>query len=156
MGVVFAAAAACLLAASMLMAGVGREPFGLMSTATVAQVQGSTGHDFVPFGSDGSAQMTATAKMQLDGLFAAAGVKMASTTPKARQSMLAEVSKSAAKQHVNLDSGSSERLVAAAENRLHAFDRKVHFSNNDKRVQRLKHDLGSKIAQYFEAAHNKL
>ena len=52
-----------------------------------------------------------------DGLFAAAGVKMASTTPKARQSMLAEVAK-ATKQHVNLDSGSSERLVAAAENRL--------------------------------------
>jgi len=40
--------------------------------------------------------------------------------------------------------------------RLHAFDRKVHFSNNDKRVQRLKHDLGSKIAKYFEAAHDKL
>lgn len=52
-----------------------------------------------------------------DGLFAAAGVKMASTTPKARQSMLAEVSKPVARQHVNLDSGSSERLVAAAENR---------------------------------------
>jgi len=65
MGVVFAAAAACLLAAALLMAGVGREPYGLVSTATVAQVQGSTGHDFVPFGSDGSAKMTATAKTQL-------------------------------------------------------------------------------------------
>ena len=53
-----------------------------------------------------------------DGLFAAAGVKMASSTPKARQSMLAEVPKAlATRQHVNLDSGSSERLVAAAENR---------------------------------------
>jgi hypothetical protein len=147
-----------------------------------------------------------------DGLFAAAGVKMASTTPKARQSMLAEVSKPVARQHVNIDSGSSERLVAAAENRLllggckglaresapphiahralsasircawmrrrtrmrtgrtladalphaiytprlHAFDRKVHFSNRDKEVAALKQALGSKIAKYFEAQHSNL
>merc|ERR1712127_947687 len=115
-----------------------------------------TGRDFVPFGSDGSAKMTATAKRQLDGLFAAAGVKMASTALKARQSMLAEVPKALPRQHVNLDSGSSERLVAAAENRLHAFDRKVHFSTHAKQVQRLKHALGAKIAKYFEAQHNNL
>ena len=70
--------------------------------------------------------------------------------------MLAEVSKPVARQHVNLDSGSSERLVAAAENRLHAFDRKIHFSNSDKKVQQLKHALGAKIAKYFEAEHNNL
>jgi len=161
-----------------------------------------------------------------DGLFAAAGVKMAPTALKARQSMLAEVPKALPRQHVNIDSGSSERLVAAAENRwrhlrvpasvfvyigdvvgglsvlvwahhmltslseriprrcnwahiavisysiqiyasavlrrvphcgrLHAFDRKVHFSNHAKQVNRLKHALGAKIAKYFEAEHNNL
>jgi len=111
--------------------------------------------------------------------------------------MLAEVSKPVARQHVNIDSGSSERLVAAAENRLllggckelaralprtlptatrmrsgrtladalphalctprlHAFDRKVHFSNRDKEVAALKHALGSNIAKYFEAQHSNL
>lgn len=40
--------------------------------------------------------------------------------------------------------------------RLHAFDRKVHFSNHAKQVQRLKHALGAKIAKYFEAQHNNL
>ena len=40
--------------------------------------------------------------------------------------------------------------------RLHAFDRKVHFSNHAKQVQRLKHALGAKIAKYFEAEHSNL
>jgi hypothetical protein len=40
--------------------------------------------------------------------------------------------------------------------RLHAFDRKVHFSNRDKEVQQLKHDLGAKIAKYFQAEHSNL
>lgn len=40
--------------------------------------------------------------------------------------------------------------------RLHAFDRKVHFSNRDKEVAALKHALGSKIAKYFEAQHSNL
>lgn len=49
--------------------------------------------DFVPLGSDGSARMTALAKRQLDGLFAAAGVNygMGAKKLKARQSMLAQV-----------------------------------------------------------------
>ena len=49
--------------------------------------------DFVPLGSDGSARMTALAKRQLDGLFAAAGVNygMGAKKHKARQSMLAQV-----------------------------------------------------------------
>lgn len=63
------AAAACLLAVSLLAAGVGREPFGLLSSGIVQGDAGTaavlTGRDFVPFGSDGSAKMTATAKRQL-------------------------------------------------------------------------------------------
>ena len=69
MGVVFVAAAACLLAGSLLLAGVGREPFELLSSSIMEGSSGTqavlTGRDFVPFGSDGSAKMTATAKRQL-------------------------------------------------------------------------------------------
>lgn len=69
MGVIFVAAAACLLAATLLAAGIGREPFALLSSNMVQRSTGTTavltGRDFVPFGSDGSAKMTATAKRQL-------------------------------------------------------------------------------------------
>ena len=57
-----------------------------------------------------------------------------------------------AKRHLDIDRGSSKRLVAAAENRLHAYDRRVHLSRHNKEVKALKQDLGSKIAQYFTAA----
>jgi hypothetical protein len=69
MGVVFVAAASCLLAASLLLGGIGREPLALLSSGIVQGSSGTeavlTGRDFVPFGSQGSAKMTATAKRQL-------------------------------------------------------------------------------------------
>ena len=69
MGVIFVAAAACLRAATLRAAGIGPEPFALLSSNMVQRSTGTTavltGRDFVPFGSDGSAKMTATAKRQL-------------------------------------------------------------------------------------------
>jgi hypothetical protein len=69
MGVVFVAAASCLLAATLLLGGIGREPLALLSSGIVQGSSGTeavlTGRDFVPFGSQGSAKMTATAKRQL-------------------------------------------------------------------------------------------
>jgi len=149
-----------VLAAALLVAGVGRDQLAVLSSTVVQGRSGARAElsrrDFVPLGSDGSARMTALAKRQLDGLFAAAGVNygMGAKKLKARQSMLAQVPgrTSYAKRHLDIDRGSSKRLVAAAENRLHAYDRRVHLSRHNKEVKALKQDLGSKIAQYFSAA----
>ena len=59
--------------------------------------------------------------------------------------------KSFSRRHLDIDRGSSERLVAAAENKLHAYDRKIHLGTYHSKVDLLKQDLGAKIAQYFEA-----
>jgi len=69
MTLVFVASAACLLAASLLSAGAGREPFAMLSSGIVEGSTGTTAvlsrRDFVPFGSNDNVKMSATAKRQL-------------------------------------------------------------------------------------------
>jgi hypothetical protein len=105
--------------------------------------------DFVPL-SNRDTPSSPTARKELAGLYAAAGMKMKTG---ARQQQLAEVSGSFVRPQTQIDPGSRERLNAAARGKLDAFSRGgFPESSAEMRSERSEHALGDTIAKYFRSA----
>jgi len=72
----------------------------------------------------------------------------------ARMQDLAEVSR-AVRQHTDIDHGSSQRLKAAAANKLSAFSRSVPQSSRaETNRQRLRKEIGGTIAAFYKKAQH--
>ena len=71
----------------------------------------------------------------------------------ARMQNLAEVSSAAPREHTDIDHGSSQRLKAAAANKLSAFTRAMPSSRAETNRQRLRHEIGGTIAAFYKKAH---
>ena len=125
----------------------------LQSSQTLEFGSGSravlSSRDFVPL-SNRDTPSSSTARKELAGLYAAAGMKMKTG---ARQQQLAEVSGSFVRPQTQIDPGSRERLNAAARGKLDAFSRGgFPESSAELRSERSEHALGDTIAKYFRSA----
>ena len=135
-------------------------PSSLLSSGTIEFSDGAravlTSGDFVPLGRHTSMRkLPQSAQNKLRALYAAAGIRMHSGS--ARQQQLAEVSYPVrSRSHQDIDSGSAQRLKAAAQGRLYAYDYE-RFPETKSAVEqrRIRTALGITLAKYFSKQQQK-